>query len=85
MKCYWKMNFKVGTYEFKFAVNEQSFLGLCTIFVQDQVFFLFKKTRHPFLMCVYDVLSIRIGKTQNRTRKIYSQLSFNVVVICYSY
>ena len=39
MKCYWKMNFKVGM----FAVHEQSFLGLCTIIVQDQVFFSSKK------------------------------------------
>lgn len=69
MKCYWKMNFKVGTYEFKFAVNEQSFLGLCTIFVQDQVFFLFKKTRHPFLMCVYDVLSKYSNRKNPKSNK----------------
>ena len=84
---YQSMNLKG---KFEFTVHEQSFLGLRTILFKIK-FFSLQKNQTLFLD-VY-LLSIRIGKTQNRTRKIYlsksrlfttSQLSFNVV-ICYSY
>ena len=67
MKCYWKMNFKVGM----FAVHEQSFLGLCTIIVQDQVFFSSKKVDTLSL-------SIRISRKNPKLNKenILKEISF---------
>ena len=41
---YYNMNLKG---KFEFTVHEQSFLGLCTIIFQDQVFFSSKKLGTP--------------------------------------